>query len=354
MAGWEQFAINAGEQVVNQGMGLLQEALQGNRIRRKQVEQQQKFTDIQQKANLAMMAQGQEYNKDMFDYTYKTVGDKRREIEQAGMNPALLAGGAMGGGGGSASGAQGSVSGASHDEGAVQNALLRREELGLQRRMQREQIKMLEEQRKDIASQRINRDGIDRDLKEAQISNVLSDVENKKVQRAGYILDNEYKEVNNYILNMGKDLQIEQLEYLTRSSKYQLDIIMNDSEISEAVKGEVIESYRLMNENMMTDILAKKLGMKKTSAEINEIANNILMGWERISQEDSKIDISERSVVVQEEANRLREQYPSLQQVSGNLLQEFISFGWGLDRAISKGGDDWFRKIRDKGRESRK
>lgn len=79
----------------------------GNRRRKKQIEQQQKLTDMQTDANKELANHGMGISKEMFEYT--GYGAQRRQMQEAGLNPALMYGHA--GAGGTTSSASGGSAG---------------------------------------------------------------------------------------------------------------------------------------------------------------------------------------------------------------------------------------------------
>lgn len=113
MAVWEQLAMQAGSQAMSAGMGVLDEVIMGDYRRKKQLEQQQKLTDMQSAANKDLANHGMGISKEMWEFT--NYENQRKHMEQAGLNPALMYGHAGAGGTTQATGA-GSASGGQADD----------------------------------------------------------------------------------------------------------------------------------------------------------------------------------------------------------------------------------------------
>ena len=79
-----------------------------------QQQRNKEMADYNQKLNQEMAQFQQGLNKEMFDYTYKTQGDKVKELKDAGLSTALMYGSGLQGGGGST---QGGTSGTSGQQG---------------------------------------------------------------------------------------------------------------------------------------------------------------------------------------------------------------------------------------------
>ena len=120
--------IGAGAGIVGNVMGMLD--IGGNRQRRKQVEQQQKLTNIQVDANKQLADHGMGISKEMFEYT--GYGAQRRQMEEAGLNPALMYGHA-GAGGSTGSASAGSAGGGqASDEASLKQANMAQQGMLLQ------------------------------------------------------------------------------------------------------------------------------------------------------------------------------------------------------------------------------
>lgn len=150
---WKSLGMIAGGGIVNKAMGLFGPS-QATKDRR-QLNQQQKLSDIQEQANRRLMQDSYGLQKDMYNHQYgmNTPEAMRKRYEEAGMNPALAytqggVGGVSGGSGGA------SVSGATAADSASQTSAEASKEqamnqkigMALQHRMQESQIALNESQ----------------------------------------------------------------------------------------------------------------------------------------------------------------------------------------------------------------
>ena len=110
--------INAATTGVNKFLGI--DAYNDNR----QVEQQQKLTDIQTKANKDLAEYSNNLQKSMYDYTYSknTASAQVQELRKAGLNPALAYGQNATGGGTTVGGANAGSAGSGSASGAAQTS----------------------------------------------------------------------------------------------------------------------------------------------------------------------------------------------------------------------------------------
>lgn len=120
--------ITAGAGLAGNILGMFD--IGGNRMRRKQIDQQQKLTDIQTNANKQLADYGMGISKEMFEYT--GYGAQRRQMEEAGLNPALMYGHAGGGGTTASAGAGSAGGGQASDEASLKQAQMAQQGMAMQ------------------------------------------------------------------------------------------------------------------------------------------------------------------------------------------------------------------------------
>ena len=121
-------------------MNWLDEALFGKKRRRQQIKQQQKLTDIQIAANKELADYGMGISKEMFEHTGYAA--QRRQMEEAGLNPALMYGQAGAGGSTMAIGAGNASGSQASDEMAQKQAATQMQGMALQGAMIASQIEV--------------------------------------------------------------------------------------------------------------------------------------------------------------------------------------------------------------------
>lgn len=125
----------AGGDLVSAGMGIAGGVVDafdigGNRRRKKQIEQQHKLTDMQIDANKQLADYGMGISKEMFEAT--GYGAQRRQMEEAGLNPALMYGHAGAGGSTASAGAGSAGGGQASDEASQKMASTQAQGMALQ------------------------------------------------------------------------------------------------------------------------------------------------------------------------------------------------------------------------------
>lgn len=150
---WKSLGMIAGAGIINKAMGLFGPSQAT--MERRQLQQQEKLSKIQEEANKRLMEQSYGLQKDMYNHQYEmnTPEAMRKRYEEAGMNPALAytqggVGGVSGGSGGaSVSGATAADSAAQTSaEASKEQAINQRIGMALQHRMQESQIALNESQ----------------------------------------------------------------------------------------------------------------------------------------------------------------------------------------------------------------
>lgn len=126
----------------------------GNRMRRKQIEQQQKLTDIQTNANKELADYGMGISKEMFDYT--GYGAQRKQMEEAGLNPALMYGQAGAGGTTASAGAGTAGIGHASDEASQKIASAQAKGMGLQLAKLQSEVAINKAQAKKLDAEAVN------------------------------------------------------------------------------------------------------------------------------------------------------------------------------------------------------
>ena len=143
--------------VMNYGLGMAGAA--------QQQEYNRETMEMQYGYNSMMQQQGQQNNKEMWDYT--NYENQRKHMEAAGLNPALIYG--MGGGGGSStSGAQGS--GTAAVGGNEMQAGSQMAGMALQNAMIQSQIEVNQAQAEKLKADATKTAGVDTELSKAEKS----------------------------------------------------------------------------------------------------------------------------------------------------------------------------------------
>jgi hypothetical protein len=265
-------AIGAGSNI----MGLLD--VGGNRLRRKQIEQQQKLTDIQVEAQKELADYGMGISKEMFEYT--GYGAQRRQMEEAGLNPALMYGHA-GAGGSTMAISAGNVSGShASDEAALKQAQIAQQGMALQLAKLSSEIAVNKatakekEANAELISEKktteINqRDVLIEKLRQEGVAQWFENLENE-VKRSGVLQDNEIRLFRNAQLDVSTSFQKTSLwnqEVTTAIAKTMAEI--GYTEAQELLTNKRAEGYwqELLNATKNADAEAVKAAAVKLATE---------------------------------------------------------------------------------------
>lgn len=301
-------AASAGGEV----MSWAGELLFGNRRRKKQIEQQKKLTDIQVEANKELARHGFALQKEMFEAT--GYGAQRRQMEEAGLNPALMYGNA-GAGGQLGAGQTGNTStGQASDEASMMNAITNKLAMGLQLSMQKAQIKNIEADTKQKEAEAEKTSTVDTELTKISIKDITATINNKEVQRESLLLDNDLKILEYTVMYDTTQDRANEIKYRAESAKQTLLELQRNNEIEDAVKQQIIESYRLKLKDITADIILKETGAEINREQAKKIVQDITNSIQDLKLKGKQVDLQ----TIETETKRM---YPNLSQSGGRFIQ---------------------------------
>lgn len=266
----------------------------GNRRREKQVEQQKKLTDIQIGANKELADYGMGISKEMFEHT--GYGAQRKQMEDAGLNPALMYGHA-GAGGSTASASAGSASGGqASDEASQKMANAQSQGMALQLAKLGSEIAINKAQAKKLDAEADKTVGVDTDLAKANIENITEDINNKMVQREGMLLQNNYDEMRNALQSGSFNDNLRLLEYQAKQAEANVKKLLEEvhgMDIDNRLKlqnfEELSERIRLENEQLLADILVKGSQERLNDTTANALVKELGMKMQQLGINMDKI-----------------------------------------------------------------
>lgn len=281
-------------------LGIGEEVLMGNYRRKKQLEQQQKLTNIQTEANKSLAKYGMGISKEMWDYT--NYENQRKHMEAAGLNPALMYGSA-GQGGTTASASAGSASGGMAGDS--------KQGMGLDGAMIASQIRVNEAQAKKLDAEAEKTSGVDTELNYKRIDELTQNVKGKQLQ-------NSFDELRNDIMSETWYDNVNQIKWNSTRSRYELELLMNQKDISDATKEAAIQSYKLQVQDIAKTLLLKDKQIKLTDEQAKAIADNVTIGY------------------INAAANRENANKWTWQQALGNAIRESGTTG-EVSKAMTEG-----------------
>lgn len=267
---------------------------------------------VQHGYNIESQKLGQQFNKEMWDYT--NYENQKKHLEAAGLNPALLYG--MGGGGGAtAAGAQGLGAGiaSGHEMGIKQQG----RGMGLQTAAIASQIDLNNSQAEKNRAEAKKTAGVDTNLQNANIEYVIAQTSNEKVKK-GLIY------ANTRLLDAQEELQRTSVDYTKQKTdevRWNIKLIekevdrlakeINGLDLDNEYKKETLKNRitqtSLAIQQAIADIALKGSQGRLNDAEAKAIPEKILQMWAEIRTKQESVEVSKGQMenYAQDIANRL-------------------------------------------------
>jgi len=248
----------------------------------RQYEQQAKLTELQAEKNKDLFTFTLDRNlqaqKELWNYT--NYSRQVAELEKAGLNPGLLY--AKGGAGGTTAAATGqaNLSGATAANEAERKKIdLENTIMGIQLSKAGAEIEKIKAEADLSKANAEYLRGAKTKETEQSILNLIADTKNKEALNTGIILDNRLKELQNLVKENTVLEDIKQITYNAEKAYNELNILINNKEISDSTKESIIKTYQLNVENLIKDLLVKDSNLKLNESEIQKKAADIAIGW---------------------------------------------------------------------------
>ena len=253
------FIKKLGEQVgggiIGMGMGMLDEAIMGNSRRRKQIEQQKKLTDINVAAQKDLMSLAQEQQLQMWKDT--SYSAQMEQLANAGLNPALIYGGAGAGVTGTIGG--GSVgTGQASTEAEQKQAQTQAQAMGLQMAKVGAEIEVLKSQ-------------AEKNKADAEFTGGAKTEETKAITTLN--------KLNADILTSERNIRFDLIKTQAQKANEELRILINDADISDETKIDQVLKYKAEVKETIVNILNKVAATELTKRQIDEIDEKIEIAW---------------------------------------------------------------------------
>lgn len=292
--------------------------------------------------NIESQKLGQQFNKEMWDYT--NYENQKKHLKAAGLNPALLYG-MSGGGGATAAGAQGMGTGiaSGHEMGIKQQG----RGMGLQAAAIASQINLNDSQAEKNRAEAKKTSGVDTRMQNANIDYVIAQTSNEKVKK-GLIY------ANTRLLDAQEELQRTTVDFtkqkadevrwniklieknVDRLSK-EIDSLDLDNEFKRETLQNRIKQTALVIQQAIADIALKGAQGTLAEAEAKAIPEKILQIWSEIGIKQEGVDISREQMenYAQDIMNRLHLGEKGLDIQEQRLLLDCIT---GFLEIAVKGG----------------
>lgn len=257
------------------------------------------------------------------------------DAQAAGLSPSVFGGmnGAGGGGGGGAPQGTGARGLQATDAAAIEGVINEKRALNIDAQRARvEKLLAIAEAKKLTAEARsidneTTREGQklkgDQEEQQARIGDILEDVKNKKVLRAGYKLDNAFNEIRNEIQKDTKDVQVWKIEAEWEEVQEKVKGLTIDNDIKEQIEEDLIEAAKQNVINLMADTVEKQAKTALTNEQREQLKEYLEndQNWYNLSEKEFEEKIRQFGINLKEaKKNRRTSTVNSLLGVGGLII----------------------------------
>lgn len=243
-------------------------------------ENQVKLMDIQAMLNQKNAKYSTGQAKDLWNYT--NFENQMKHIKNAGLSPGLIYG--TGGAGGTTSGA-GQASGVGLPQDQSVGMGLRAQEIGLQMANAASQIKLNESQAKKNEAEANKIAGVDTELQQATMDNIIAQTSNEKIKKGLIYADTRFKDAMEEFTRGKVDEVSWNVKNLMKSLEM-ADRNIQATDLDNELKSRTMESNVKQAEetlkNTMADTLVKFSQGKLNKIQADAIAEQVKQGWSNI------------------------------------------------------------------------
>lgn len=289
---WMQAAAGAATSAIGIGIN----RLGANYDRKQQMKTQEQLIAQQMAAEKEMMDYQQLKELEMWEKT--GYGAQVRQMKEAGLNSALMYG--MRGGGGQTTGHGGSPSIAG---GVAQhvNTTGMGIQNGIQMALMMSQKKVLDTQAEKNQAEADKTKGIDTEMAGMATEKLFQEKENLRQTHTLLQLEGTMRNIENFEKQATQHNRMDYIEYQTKTALRELNIVANENKISDAT---LQDKINIIKQEAIGAALKNVLTQSQT-ANVNSdtwlntyrakgIYNNILQGWEELSNENRELRIKEQ------------------------------------------------------------
>lgn len=281
--------MQAAGQATGAAMGILAGSINDGR----QYKQQKRLQELQIQGQQRMMDYSMQKQLQMWkDTSYPAQVEM---MNKAGINPALMYG--MGGGGGTTAGSpSGNVTGAT----ATQNPgeLAQMMGMGMQLQLLQAQKKVLETQADKNTAEANATKGVDTALKNQSIAESQQRVENLMQGLDNMKQDYEVKRLEIAMKNMEnfekQATQSDRLSYIKTEARTAIENLKSVAAEANIDTATVADKIKIIQQQAINSVLQNiniQATTRKTDQEISQIANNIMINWDYLSNDNQRLQI---------------------------------------------------------------
>lgn len=305
----EQLGQQAASQAVQGGIGTLFGLMLQKSNDRRQIEQQKKLQQLQIQGDKELT----DYNamKQLEMWRNTSYGPQMEELRKAGLNPGLIYG--MGGGGGQSNQvATGNVQGGSAPTGGreIQDMI----GMGIQGGLQAAQIENIKANTEKTKVETAKTAGVDTALTKTQTESLAQGIQNSKAQEALTRIDTELRQVQASVARQTINDAMQAIENTASKGQAEITQLQMQNQLDFTQMDDKIKLLRAQAVGALLHNAYTQAQIKKTDAEITKIANDIMLGWETLTNEQQKTRIAEYTAEFQSN-------HPGVMNVLGGAIQ---------------------------------
>ena len=262
--------------IIGAGIGLAGSLLG----RKKQNSDQREMMELQAKLNQQQAQYNQGLAKDMWNYT--SFPNQVRNMEAAGLNPALLYG--MGGQGGSTAGAGQAGSVGLSDAKGMQTGIAI-QGMGLELANLASQIELNKSQAEKNKAEAEKTAGVDTQVQQATMENLIAQTANEKVKKGLIYADTRFKDALEEVTRAKVDEVGWNIKNLIKSLELadrNIQATDLDNELKERTMESNVKQAEETLKNTMADTLVKFSQGKLNKVQAEAITEQVKQGWSSI------------------------------------------------------------------------
>lgn len=266
----------------------------------------------QEDANRRLMNDSYALQKNMFDYTYKSVKDKAKEFRDAGLNEALAYGLGANSGAGTTGSGSASVTGAvAANKAQKQAANSQSVGMTIQAGLASSQRRLMDAEAEKAQAEAMKLKGVDTQKVTAEIAKIETDTRYQAVAT-------ELETIRKDIETMSATSKIETMQWEAKIKRLQ-------SQLSEDTYDTAVNAIKQDYVNKVTNNLLTEKNIEMADEQIKAVSASIKQRWEEIRVQWKNADSAQRNSIAAEETANIRRDRPSVGDAAGQILQNGIN-----------------------------
>lgn len=313
----------AGGAILGAGMGLLSSSSN----------EAKENTELQEASNRRLMQEGYALQRQMYDYTYSknTPAAQVRNLELAGLNPALLYGQT---GAGATQGQTGS--GGTSVGMAATSTSAQRQGMALQLASLASEIKVNESIANKNNTEAEKTAGVDTEAAKQSIQNMIASAATEGERKILTRVESRLKDVETDILESNSSNIIRNSEIAIEEAGARIRSLTESTDITAGTKQSVIQEAKARAVGAVLQNMATETGIQLTKAQINSISENIAQGWKGLDIQEDQTNIKRYETDIKRYEAELKGVMPGVGQVSGRVLNAGTSAIMNILKGIDK------------------